>query len=85
MIYINLADYNKAKSILNKFAYLEPHAMAIPAIDITPVDGFSDNDTRLLNYVAISRATTKLFILYNKKAESERQQMILSGFKNIQH
>ena len=52
---------------------------------LADVDGFADKDTRLLNYVAISRAVSKLYILYDKKAEKERQQMILSGFDKIQH
>lgn len=52
---------------------------------LSDVDSFSDNDTRLLNYVGISRAITKLYILYDLKTESERQQMILNGFKHIQH
>ena len=52
---------------------------------LSDVDSFSDDDIRLLNYVAISRATTKLFILYDLKTETERQQMILNGFKHLQH
>lgn len=52
---------------------------------LSDVDNFSDDETRLLNYVAISRAITKLYILYDLKTESERQQMILNGFKHIQH
>lgn len=44
------------------------------------VDHFSDEDTRLLNYVAASRACAMLYVLYDSDAEQERQNMILSGF-----
>lgn len=43
------------------------------------VDRFSDEDTRLLNYVAASRACAMLYVLYDCEAEQERQDMILSG------
>ena len=43
------------------------------------VDRFSDPDSRLLNYVAASRACVKLYVLYASEAEDERQQMIQSG------
>ena len=47
------------------------------------VDHFSDDETRLLNYVAASRACAMLYVLYDQDAESERQNMILSGFMKI--
>lgn len=47
------------------------------------VDHFSDEDTRLLNYVAASRASAMLYVLYDCKAEQERQNMILSGYMKI--
>lgn len=47
------------------------------------VDHFTDEDTRLLNYVAISRACAMLYVLYDSDAEQERQRMILSGFNII--
>jgi len=47
------------------------------------VDHFSDEDTRLLNYVAASRACAMLYVLYDCRAEQERQNMILSGFTQI--
>lgn len=50
---------------------------------IIDVDHFSDEDTRLLNYVAVSRACAMLYVLYDCKAEQERQNMILSGFTQV--
>lgn len=47
------------------------------------VDHFSDEDTRLLNYVAASRACVMLYVLYDSNAEQERQNMILSGFTQV--
>ena len=47
------------------------------------VDRFSDEDARLLNYVAASRACAMLYVLYDCKAEQERQDMIRSGFPQI--
>lgn len=47
------------------------------------VDHFSDEDTRLLNYVAASRACAMLYVLYDCNAEQERQNMILFGFTQV--
>lgn len=49
-------------------------------IILLDMDSFSDERRRLLNYVAISRARTMLYIMYDENAESERQQMMLSGY-----
>lgn len=50
---------------------------------LTDVDGFSDQQVRLLNYVAISRASSLLYVLYDKHVENERQQMIVKSFSNL--
>ena len=50
---------------------------------IIDVDHFSDEETRLLNYVAASRACAMLYVLYDCNAEQERQNMILSGFTQV--
>lgn len=47
------------------------------------VDRFKDSDSRLLNYVAVSRACAKLYILYDISVEAERQEMICSGAIHI--
>jgi len=47
------------------------------------VDRFSNENTRLLNYVAASRACAMLYVLYDCEAEQERQNMILSGFTQV--
>ena len=47
------------------------------------IDHFSNEETRLLNYVAASRACAMLYVLYDCNAEQERQNMILSGFTQV--
>ena len=47
------------------------------------VDGFSSQIVRLLNYVGISRACSKLYILYSKEKEQERQDMISNFYKKL--
>ena len=47
------------------------------------VDGFSDQTVRMLNYVAISRACSLLYILYDSSKEQERQKMLVSGYFKI--
>lgn len=43
------------------------------------IDGFKDNEDRMLNYVAMSRARTLLEIFYHEDLESDRQQMMLNA------
>ena len=50
------------------------------AVILIDVDGFSDQTIRLLNYVAISRASSLLYILYDIGKEEERQTMLVSGY-----
>lgn len=47
------------------------------------VNRFSGEEARMLNYVAVSRACAKLYVLYDVKAEQERQKKILSGFTKL--
>jgi Holliday junction resolvase-like predicted endonuclease len=42
-------------------------------------DRFNDNSRRLLNYVAVSRARSLLYVFYPETAEKERQDMLLKG------
>lgn len=44
------------------------------------VDGFSAQQLRLLNYVAVSRACSLLYVLYDVKKEDERQNMMLNSY-----
>ena len=48
------------------------------------VDGFTATYMRLLNYVAISRASSLLYVLYDSSKENERQTMILDSFTKLQ-
>lgn len=47
------------------------------------VDGFSATQLRLLNYVAISRASSLLYVLYDSHKESERQNMMVSSYVKL--
>lgn len=53
------------------------------AVILIDVDDFSEQTARLLNYVAISRASSLLYILYDSHKEHERQNMIVSSFVKI--
>ena len=44
------------------------------------IDGFEDDDERLLNYVAMSRARTLLEVFYRADLEEERQKMMLNSY-----
>ncbi|MBE5985961.1 MAG: DUF2075 domain-containing protein, partial [Paenibacillaceae bacterium] len=61
-------------------AYKGLESKAVVLID---VDGFSEQTVRLLNYVAISRASSLLYILYDSQKEHERQNMMVSSFIRI--
>lgn len=50
---------------------------------LTDVDQFKNQNSRLLNYVAVSRACVKIYILYDISVEAERQEMIRSGVIHI--
>jgi hypothetical protein len=43
------------------------------------IDSFQDDKRRLLNYTAISRAKTLLYIFYSAQCEDERQELLLKG------
>ena len=62
-------------STISAFKGLESKAVVL--ID---VDSFSEQTVRLLNYVAISRASALLYILYDSSKEQERQDMLVSGY-----
>lgn len=47
------------------------------------VDDFSEQSSKLLNYVAISRATSLLYIYYDSHKEKERQSMMVRSFGKI--
>jgi DNA helicase IV len=52
-------------------------------ICLLDVSSFADQKNRLLNYVAISRASAGLYVFYNKSAEEERQKNLIEGFKKL--
>ncbi|SFK75613.1 Part of AAA domain-containing protein [Paenibacillus sp. 1_12] len=52
-------------------------------IILIDVEGFEDTDTRLLNYIAMSRAKSLLYVFYNKFLEDERNKMIAQSSRYI--
>lgn len=65
-------------STISGFKGLE--AKAVILID---VDSFSDHQIRLLNYVAVSRASALLFVLYDRRKENDRQTMMVNSFTKL--
>ena len=61
-------------------AYKGLEAKVVILID---VDGFTEHTLRMLNYVAISRASTLLYVLYDKSKESERQNMMVTSYLKL--
>ena len=49
-------------------------------IILADIDNFTDSSRKLLNYVAISRAETMLYIFYSSQKESDRQLMMKNGY-----
>ena len=50
---------------------------------LTDVDDFKGKSSCMLNYVAISRASTLLYVLYDKSKEADRQDMMLSSYLKL--
>ncbi|MBS3976643.1 MAG: NERD domain-containing protein [Syntrophomonadaceae bacterium] len=66
-----LLDNSIKFSTVQSFKGLE--ATVVCVLD---VEGFKDNEDRLINYTAISRATSLLYIFYNRRLEVEMEDMI---------
>lgn len=50
---------------------------------IFDVDAFTSQSVKLLNYVGISRASSKLYILYDKDKDDERQDLIQKFYSRL--
>lgn len=48
-------------------------------IIIIDIDDFKSDKSRLLNYVAVSRARTMLYVFYDERVEADRQKMLVQG------
>ncbi len=59
-------------STISAFKGLEANVLLL-----LDVDSFSDENARLLNYVAVSRAVTLLYVFYDWNREHERQDMMI--------
>lgn len=55
--------------------------MEARVVILVDMDKFDDINRKLLNYTAISRAKSLLYIFYDKNAEEEMNKMILDGYK----
>ena len=64
---------------LNVFTIHSFKGLESRIVVLIDIDAFKNPDRRLLNYVAISRCKALLYLLYNKNAEDERQEMMMSG------
>ncbi len=81
---IHQNEFNKLESdFFIKFytvqAYKGLESQIVIYLDI---DGFKDDDERMMNYVAMSRARTLLLLFYDEELEEERQQMMLKALVN---
>jgi len=47
------------------------------------VDAFADEQRRLMNYVAVSRACAALYVFYDASVDDERQLMLASGYTKL--
>lgn len=65
-------------STISSFKGLEARVVIL-----TDVDSFSDETVRLLNYVAVSRASTLLFVFYDTHKEMERQSMMVNSYSRL--
>jgi len=74
-----LAKKNEVRfSTISSFKGLEANVVII-----YDMDSFSSQTARMLNYVGISRACSKLYVLYSKECENERQEMISNFYKKL--
>lgn len=74
----------KAKKNEVRFATISAFkGLETKIVIMTDVDRFAGDDMRLLNYVAASRACAMLYVLYDCRAERERQDMILSSYTKV--
>lgn len=75
----NIADYQPALLVDKSIKFSTVHSfkgMEAQIIFLLDVDSFFEQKVRLINYTAMSRACSLLYIFYNKKAQNEMKEMV---------
>ena len=50
---------------------------------LADVDNLTEASRKLLNYVAISRAETLLYVFYSNAVEDDRQSLMVKGYAKL--
>lgn len=83
----NIADYQPAILLDKSIKFSTVHSfkgMEAQIIFFLDVDSFLEEKVRLINYTAISRACSLLYIFYDKKAQNEMNDMITQSAPLLQ-
>jgi len=75
----NITDLNPALLVEDSLRFCTIHSfkgLEAPVVFLLDVDSFADDQARLLNYIAISRATSMLYIFYRADLEREWENMV---------
>lgn len=72
--------YNLFKKKTTDFYTIQSYkGLESKVVILIDISNFEADHSRLLNYVAISRARTMLYIFYDENAEEQRQNMLIRG------
>lgn len=75
----NITDLNPALLVEDSLKFCTVHSfkgLEAPVVFLLDVDSFANDQARLLNYVAISRATSMLYIFYRADLEEEWENLV---------
>lgn len=78
-IRFNPSDRERDKNTYAAYTIQAFKGLESDVVIMVDTDRFNDNSRRLLNYVAIFRARSLLYVFYPETAERERQDMLLKG------
>lgn len=67
------------KGSVNFYTVQSFKGLEAKVVIILDMDGFKGDRHRILNYIAISRAESLLYIFYDKGRENEKQKMLMNG------
>lgn len=70
----NITDLDPSLVLEDSIRFCTVHSfkgLEAPVVFLLDVEDFADNHSRLLNYIAISRATSLLYIFYRKNLDSQ--------------
>ena len=74
--------YFRNENVINAYTVQAYKGLESKVVLYIDIDSFEDEDARLRNYVAMSRARTYLELFYPEDLEMSRQKMMLSGLLN---